>query len=1043
VSIVRRYIERPHLLISLVLLAAVIGLVGYSQMRYTLFPDVERPQMAVVTVVPGASAADVEADVSRVIEKELSAIEGLRRVVSVNKDEVSTVTAEFEYGKSLDAAATDVANGVQKIRALLPESALPSMLFRIWSNTQPVLTLALRPKPGSPLDLAMVRQLADSPIKERLLQIPEVENAEVFGAHQPVVRVELDRDRLERYQLTPLDVRQALVAHNANQPLGLVIGRESQYLLTRSGQFQGLGEIGEIPVARRPGGAVHLQDVASVAWGVQEPQSAYHGDGQPAIGINVQRAPSGNILATIASVARVLPELQRTYPGIEFTIPDSQQEVIDRAISNMLRALAEAVLLTVLVIFAFLADWRGMTLAAISIPFTYLLTFGAMWLMGMEFNIVTLTAVVVAVGMLLDDAVVVIENIERHYHEVGRDVRLSAVGGTEEVLLAIFSGTYATVMVLVPIIFVGGFVQQIMRPLATTLSLALVASYVVSVTVIPLLAPFVLRRAQDRGRGFFERWVFRFDAAVVEPLRAFFVRLTAVGLRHRGLVLATALALFLLSTAQMPVLGRNVLPPMDTGILRVAFEVDANTSLRGAEETLSRMEQIVRARPEVSSLSSTIGSEPAAISFGGGRTAQQGVITVHLLDRFHRRATVWQIEADLRSEFRKLQGLKSVDVSEAGATPLTTIRAPVDVMITGPDRAVLDRLACEVERRLRARVRGLVSVSRTWTLDGIETGFVADPEKLALHALSPVALTGQLAGAVRGTPSSLFRVPNQDGLPLWVQMSGSDRTATELLEDFPVVTPRGPVPLSEFGRFVSRRVAAATTRQGLSPSVDVLGFRAQRSIIHLQQDVEAALRGLDLPPGYTVSHEGDIRLMEEAFGRLARALALGLVLLYFSLVPAFRSWLHPLTIMSAIPLGVIGAVWSMLVVGKQMCVPAFMGLILLGGIVVKNSILLIDFIAAARARGEGTEGALTGSVQIRTRPILMTAVATAVAMVPIAMERAIGLERISPLAVVSIGGLMVSTFLTMVFVPVLYSLFEDASRWVRARVIERPGDPHE
>lgn len=1013
---------------SLILLAAFAGLIGFIKIPYNLFPDMERPQMAVVTVFPGTSAADVEADLSRVIEKELSTIEDVKRVISVNKDEVSTVTVEFGYTKSLDQAATDVANGLQKIRPSLPDTIQPSMLFKISSASQPVLTLAMQPREGSPLDLMMVRQLADNAIKERLLQIPEIAGVEVFGAHQPVIRIDLDRDALERYYLTPLDVRKALVAYNANQPLGLIIGENSQFLIKRSGQFRSLAEISRIPVARRSGGIVHLEDVARVDTDVQEAQSAYHANGRPAIAINVQRGERGNILDTIERVLATLPELQRTYPGIDFSIPDTQYEIIESAIGNMLQSLGQSVVLTVFVVFLFLADWRAMMLAGISIPFTFLLTFGVMRLADIEFNLITLAGVVVAVGMLIDNAVVVIENIERHYHEEGRDARTSAIGGTEEVMLAIFSGTYSTVIVLVPIIFTAGFIGRFLSPLAVTLSIALLASYVVSITVIPLLAPWILRRTGPRGHSLVERLMLVFDAWIVDPLRRFFMAATTVGLRHRWLVVVTALLLLAVSLAQMPLLGRNTLPPMDTGIIRVTFEVDANTSLAGAEAILSRIEQVIHSWPEVTLISSSLGSEPAALSFGGGRTPQQGSIVIHLVDRFSRAASIWDIEALIRKEFGRIAGVKSVDVSEAGATPLTTIAAPVDVMISGPDPIVLDRLAKEVEQRLRSKVRGLVSVSRTWSLDSLEQCFVVDPEKLAFHGVSPSALSGQLLGAVRGVSSSLYRVPNQDGVPLWVQMNASDRKVIDQLDSFPVITPRGPVPLSEFGRFENRRVAAATTRQNLSPSINVLGFREKRSIMHIQKDVEAALEGLPLPPGYRLSQKGEIVLMNEVFSSMAGALAISIVLLYFSLVPTFRSWLHPLTIMCAIPLAMIGAAWAMLVADKQMCGPAFMGLILLAGIVVNNSILLIDFAEAARKRGKATREALIDSVQIRTRPILMTTITTCVAMVPIAAERAIGLERISPLAVVAIGGLMVSTFLTMVFVPALYSLFEDAKR---------------
>lgn len=1044
-AIVDRYLRQPHLITSLVLLAAVVGLVGYGRMPVNLFPDSERPQIAVVTVQPGASATDVESDISRVIEKEVSSIEQLRRVVSVTKDEVSTVTAEFEYAKSLDSAATDVANAIQKIHANLPETARPPMIFKISSATPPVLTLALEPASGSPLDLAAVRQLADNQIKERLLQLGEIANVEVFGGYQPVVRVDLLRDRLEQYRLGPGDVRQALMAFNANQPVGLLIADDRQFLVKRSGAFERPSDAARIPVAQRNGGTVYLSDVATVRAGVQEAQSGYHANGRPAIAVNIQRAPAGNALDTIRALGSVLPELERTYPGIAFSVPDSQEGLIEQSVGNMLDALRDAIIMTVLVIFLFLADWRGMALAAVSIPFTYLLAFAAMWLSGYEFNMVTLTAIILAVGMLLDDAIVVLENIERHYHEQGRDVRQAVVGGTEEVMLAIFSGTYATMMVLIPIIFIGGYVQTVLRPLAVSLSVALAASYVVSVTVIPLLAPLLLRRQQGQGRNRFERVVSRLEAFVVEPTRRFYVHATETALRHRGLLLAGGLALLAVSALQMPVVGRDLMPPMDSGIFKIAFETDANSTLATTDAVLSRLEAIVRSRPEVTSVSSVIGSEPGVISFGGGRLPQQGSMTVHLVDRFHRDASMAEIEAAIRSRVDDVPGLTSVDVYDFGATPLSTIRAPVDVMLSGPELETLDRLGREVETRLRAHVRGLTSVTRSWRLDGQEIGFVANADRLALYGLSPAALTAQLAGAVRGTPSSVYRVPNEDGLPLWVQMNAGERRSATQLETYPVMTPHGPVPLVELGRFERRLAPSVVTRQGLQRTIDIQAYRADRTISHIQEDVDAALAGFELPQGYTLSHEGEIKQMEESFGQLLAALALGLVLLYFSLVPAFKSWVHPLTIMSAIPLALIGAVWSMLLAGKHSCMPAFMGLILLAGIVVKNSILLIDFIAAAREHGADAREALLGAVRVRTRPILMTAVATAVGMIPIAGEWAIGLERLSPLAVVAIGGLLVSTFLTMVYVPVLYSLFDDASRtasdWLRRRMPRSSAEP--
>jgi multidrug efflux pump subunit AcrB len=1023
---VESYLARPHLILSIVLLAAMIGFVGYRRMPVNLFPDSERPKVAVVSIYPGASAQDVEAEVTRTIEKELNTIEQVRLVTSVSKDEVSAVTVEFEYSKGLDSAATDVANGLQKIKALLPQTLRPPMVFKVSSATPAVLTLALRPREGSTLDLSMVRQMADNPIKERLLQLPEVANVEVFGAHQPVIRVDLDRDQLERYDLTPMAVREALVAFNANQPVGMLITEQDQFLLKRIGQFQRMDEVGRIPVAHRGEGDVHLRDIAKIHRSIYEPQSSYHGDGKPAIAVNIQRATTGVALATISDVTRVLPELEADYPQIEFSIPDTQGDLIELSVGNMLDALRDAVIMTVLVIFLFLADLRGTLLAAVSIPFTYLLTFAVMWLIGYEFNMVTLTAVIIAVGMLLDDAIVVLENIERHYHEVGTSVHDAVVGGTEEVMLAIFSGTYATVMVLLPIIFIGGFVQTVLRPLSISLTIALIASWVVSVTIIPLLAPYLLKRSGGAGRNRFERMIYRFDRFLVDPIREFYVRLTRRALRHRAAFVVGGVALLVVSARQMPLVGRDLMPPMDAGIMKINFETDANTSLAATDSAMTRMEQIILARPEVTSLSSVIGSEPAVISFGAGRPAQQGTLTAHLQDRFHRKASIWEIENDLRDQLHRIDGLKTVDVFDFGATALSSIRAPVDVMISGPDLATLDSIGTSVEARLRATVRDATSISRSWTMDSEEFGFHADPEKLASYEISPSALTLQLQGAVRGMPGSVFRIPNEDGLNIWLQLSPSQREHAPQLETYPIFTRHGAVPLAELGQIERSSTAPVITRQGLRRTLDIQVYRAKRPISHMQEDVAAALKGIELPRGYAITQEGEIKQMSESFGRLGQALMLGLVLLYFSLVPAFRSWIHPLTIMSAIPLALIGAAWSMLLAGKHGCMPSMMGMILLAGIVVKNSILLIDFIATARGQGATVHDALIDSVRIRTRPILMTAVGTSVGMIPIAAEWAIGLERLSPLAMVAIGGLLVSTFLTMVYVPILYSLFEDA-----------------
>ncbi|MCI4398036.1 MAG: efflux RND transporter permease subunit, partial [Acidobacteria bacterium] len=775
-NFVAAYVKKPHLLLSIVLLLAVVGVVGFFKMPVNLFPDSERPQIAVVTVWPGAAATDVAADVSRVIEKELKTVELVRRVTSTSNDEVSVVTAEFEYEKGLDSAATDVSNSLNKIRPLLPPDIRPYQVYKVSSATPAVLTLAVTPKDGSNLDLAQVRRLAENPIKESLLRLPDVENVEIFGGYQSVVQVDLDPNRLQAFHLSPGQVVEALNTWNRNTPLGLVLSKGNQILLKSQGEFERPDEVGAVVVSVAPGPPVYLRDVALIHAGIQERLSAFHGNGKPAIGINIQRALSGYAMPTIQSVLSSLPALEKQYPGLQFTVADTQGELIQTSVSNMVDALRDAIIMTVIVIFLFLADVRGMLLAGISIPFTYLITFAFMWLFGFEFDMVTLTGVILGVGMLLDDAIVVLENIERHYHKLGQKLEDAVIGGTQEVMLAILSGTYATVIVLIPIIWIGGFVQTVLRPLSLTLSIALIASYLVSVTILPIMAPFILRLGGRMERAKWELGLDHFVMGkVLNPIQEFFVKAVSLALRHKVLFIMPAVMILAFSSrVVMPLIGRDLMPPMDTGIFRVTFESYPNTSLKDTEALLDRTEKVIWSHKEVTMTSSTLGSEPGVLSFGSGRNPQQAFITVHVVNRFQRKHTMWEIEGQILEQLQKIPGLRFPAAFDYGATPLSTIRSTVDLMISGPDPKVLDGLRQDVQKRLMT-AGGITSVVPTWTLDRVEYRFLPDPERLSLYGVNAAAVSAQVAAQVKGFPATLFRVPNEDSFAVWVQAEAPRR----------------------------------------------------------------------------------------------------------------------------------------------------------------------------------------------------------------------------------------------------------------------------
>jgi len=1020
-SFVERYLRNPYLITSFLILGVALGILSFREMPLNLFPDANYPKIAVVLVWPGASAEDVEDKVARRVEKELATLDLVRKVQSSSRDEVAAVSVEFEYQKGLDSAEVDVSAALDRIWADLPKGLLPPRIFRVSDATAPVCTLAVYPKAQSYLDLAKVRQLADNELREALLRIPEVAQVEVFGGYFPEVRLVVYRDRLARYGLSLSQVISAIYAQNLNIPGGLLIRKKDQILIKVAGEVLEKQKLLDFVVGRTPSGEIHLRDVARVETTFAERQSLFHGNGHPAIGINILRPEEGHVTVTLEALKQALPGIKKQFPLLEIEVADTQENLIRTSISNMIDALRDAIILTVGVILLLLARVRMTLLAAVSIPFTYFMTFFGMKLLGFELNIVTLTAIIVAVGLLLDDAIVVTENIARH-HERGKPPFQAAVDGTREIWLADFAGTFTTVVVLLPIMFVGGYVQKILRPFAVVLVLALLASYAVSITVIPLLSTRILRASGKRN--FLEHLLEKVSEGFLDPIRRFFVSLFHFASGRRIIFILGAIILLVVSLRLMPLVGRDLMPPMDTGIVKISFETEPNTSLERTEEIVFQLERIIADTPGFIRMATTVGSEPGVISFGAERTPQQGLITVHFIDRFHRKESIWEIEEKLRKEFSKVAGLRYVQVYDFGATPLSSIAAPIDVMISGPDPLILDQLAEEVKRRL-LRVRGLTTISRSWTLDKREIRLVLDQEQLARFQLSPIAVAESLRTAFSGTKASVLRVPQEDGYTIRVRFPEEERKTLADLRTFEIPTPSGPVPLNELARFELTKTLTVYKRQALSPVVDVYGYRATAAISHLQEQVNRVLSDLSLPPGYRISQEGEAKHMAESFGRLKTALVLAIILLYFSLVPTFRSFVHPLTIMVAIPLSLIGAVWGLLLVGRHFCMPAAMGMILLAGIVVNNSILLIDFIRKARSEGKSRREAIEGAIRLRTRPILMTALSTVTGMLPIAAEMALGLERLSPLAVVAIGGLLVATFLTLLYVPLFYTIFDD------------------
>ena len=1018
----QRLLGQPHAILAATIAVLILGWLGFKAIPTNLFPNTNRPNISVVIQWPGATTNDVANEVTHPLEVRLSAIDGVRRVTSTSRDEVASVQVEFEYHIAINDAANAVTTELSRVTGSLPEGSRAPLVFKITDAARPVMTLAVTPAKGTGLDLAQVRRLAEHSLRDALLNLPGVAEAEIFGGPRRQVAVNLDRNKLLAHSLDFAQVAAALTGSNLSQPAGMVYRDRERLLLTARTLARGPNDLAAVLVPLPGGDHVRVGDLGTVEWGAADPTSLYRGNGKAAVAIALLRSDAGFAQPVIDSVNLHLDDVRAAFPTLDIAVADTQGRLIGLTVSNMLDSLRDAIIMTIIVILLFIGNSRAALVVALSLPISYLMAFAILWWIGFEFDMVTLSAIIIAVGLLADDVIVVMENIERRMRETKESRRVAAVRGLDEILLADTSGTISTILVLLPIMFIGGYVQTVLRPLTVTLSVALFSSLIVSVALIPLFAPMILKPGAKDPLA----WLLTpFTRFVLEPLKKLYIHLVAWGLEHRALVLILFAALFVVSAIQMRLLGRELMPLMDTGISSIRLEAEPDTDDRQMSLLLSQAEAEIRAEVPhewLISYSSVIGSEPGVKSFGAQRLLQQAEITLNLVDRFHRDRNLYEINQAIRNRLHKIPGLISANASVFGATPLSAIRANVDVMISGPDPDILSGLADQVMTRLQP-VPGLTGMERSWQNASKRIELNVDPARARLQGLSAADIATQVARAVGGMPGGRLRVPGEDPITVWVRLEDGQRNSTEDLETLNIrLVDDSHIPLASVAAPRLITAPSAETHQYLEPTIDVLAWRRNIAITTLHDEVEIALAGLQLPRGYTISYEGEFKQLSESFARLAVSFGLGLVLLYLMLTVTFRSFLDPIAIMASLPLALIGAVWGLLLGDKFGSMPAFMGMILLMGIVVNNGILLVDFAKVSLGEGNNLKDALLDAVEKRTRPILMTALASAVGMVPLAMEWAVGIERLSPLAVVAIGGLLAGTFLTLLAVPVMFSV---------------------
>ncbi len=1016
-SIVDMLLHRPYFIFSFLALFLFLGMVGYKKMDRKLFPDSNYPTVAVVMVQPGASAKSIATNVAIPVEEELYTIDKIRRVYSTTIDEVSVINAEFEYSKNIEAATSDVSNALDKIKSSLPASILAPKIIQITSATAPIVTYAISSKDGT-VPLEDIRQLAKTKFKHRFVKLEGIADVDIFGDFEKEIEVIVDKDKLDRYKLDISSVIATLQSNDNDFAIGFITSKKSKYLVKTNGKKNTIDTLKRIPLSKD----IVLGDVAEVRFGHYDNTAEYFGNGRASIALAIQRSQNADVIKSIDRVQEEIDKLKKIYKNLHFEITDTQKDTIVQSTNNMFESLRDAIVMSTIVVFFFLASFRQVLVVLVTIPLVYATTIALMWIVGIEFNVVTLTAIILALGLLLDDAVVVMENIERHYRELHDEIHKAVYTGTKEIMFADLSGTITTMIALSPMLFVGGYPQTVFQPLVGTLLLALAASYAISITAVPLLSlklltikhPYILKT-----EAYFERITGRFSSSIAN----FFSTAVQKALRNKLVATSYILVLIFLFVTSvkgvMPTVGRELMPPMDTGAVKINIILDPNFPIEKSREVVQKANEIIKNEAELLYLSSAIGSEAGVLSIGSGSGIDHIAINATYVDRYHRKESIWDIERKLRKKLNAISGIESVDVVDYGATALASIRANLDVTLYSDNLEKLPKAGDIVEEAIK-KTGGIVSVSRTWHKNKKIYDLEIDEKKAMLYNLTRASIAKQLQSYIRGAKVASFYLQNSSDFAIRVWVDEKKRDSIDDLESFLLSTPKGKIPLAAVAKIRQINEPSLITREGLQYTLNVYGFREKTAISHIMDNFDAAFAGSILPDGVTMEQTGDIKQFLSSAKRMVGAIAFAVVLIFFALIALFNSVKIPFMIIFSIPLTVIGASWMMLMMDYHTSMPAMMGFILLSGIIVNNAILLIHFALEKMNEGIPKAQAMLESIKIRTRPVLMTAFATSAGMLPVALGSAIGLERLAPLGAVAIGGLIVGTFLTLLFIPLVF-----------------------
>jgi len=1017
-SIYGNAVKRPITTIMIFVALLVMGVYSLNQLPIDFYPDIDFPAISVVTTYGGASAADIETNVTRPIEDGLNSVSNLKNITSTSRDNMSVVVLEFEWGTNLDEASNEIRDGLGLVESMLPEEVDKPMVFKFSSSAMPVLFYAVTAEES----YQGIANILDEKIVNPLNRIDGVGSVFLMGAPGREIQVNIDPLKMESYNLTVEMIAAVLNAENLNLPAGNLEMGMMDYPLRVEGEFSSSDVLKDIVLASFNGQTVYLHDVATVRDTIRETSMDERLNGKTGMRIVIQKQSGSNTVQVCEDIKAVMPDLIKTLPkDIQVTTFFDSSQYIEESINNLTNTLMYAAIAVILVVLFFLGRWRATFIVILTIPISLIVSFIYLYITGSTINIIALSSLSIAIGMVVDDAIVVLENITKHV-ERGARPREAAIYATNEVWLAVIVTTMTVVAVFLPLTLIGGMTGELFRPLGYIVSITVVTSTLSAISLTPMLASKLmrLRKKPKKVRAVsYDNTIGRF----LDRLDDFYARSLKLALRFRWATLIIAMLIFLGTMGLAGSMGFEFMPEADQGTMTAAIELQ--TGLR-VEETVKVARKIdafiAKNMPEAEFYYTSAGSDDQAgfMSLFMETGSHRININFTLTDMEKRDRDVWELANILTGYLETLPEIVTFNVVPNGGMGATTENNVV-VEIYGYDFESTSLIANALADSVRT-IQGATNVNVSRDPSKPQLQIIPDREKMAQHGLNTYTLANAVRNRVEGPYMSRYREKG-DEYNIVVRYNKEDRSSLTDLNDIELVNNQNQdIQLGEVANIEETWTPPNIERKNRERMETVSITPYKVPLNRMADMVQAKIDALDLPPGVTVQMSGAVQDLQDSMKDLGLLLVLSLILTYLVMASQFESMKMPFIIMFSIPFAFSGVILAHMITGITMSVISMVGGVMLVGIVVKNAIVLVDYINLMRGRGYELKEAIILSGRSRLRPVLMTSLTTILGMLPLAMSKGSGSEIWSPMGIAVIGGLVFSTVVTLIIVPTVYHI---------------------